>query len=135
MPTSANKDIVESKYSKYGENNMIIEGFVTDHEHTTDKTTATEGQSHAHTIPVSTENTDGTKHAEYMDCYPVDEKGNEVIELKSKPIPKFMKNNKIGIYAFWIFISFLLIFILYWIISSFIWNPLAKNSCGVSSQR
>ena len=24
MPTSANKDIVESKYSKYGENNMTL---------------------------------------------------------------------------------------------------------------
>ena len=87
MPTSANKDIVESKYSKYGENNMIIEGFVMDHEHKTDKTTATERQSHAHTIRATD---DG--HETYLDCFPVDEEGKEVMEIKAKEIPEFMKN-------------------------------------------
>ena len=62
-----------------------------------------------------------------MDCYPVDEKGNEVIEIKSKPIPEFMKNKTIGMYVFWIFISFLFIYTVYWIGAKFFFNNLAET--------
>ena len=128
MPTSANKDIVESKYSKYGENNMITEGFVTDHEHNTDSTTSQPNESHLHTIPVSSKNTDGTKHEEYMDCYPIDEKGEEVMEIKSKPIPEFMKRETIGDYIFIVFWIVLFLISLWFIINYCFTKKDAGNS-------
>ena len=129
MPTSANKDIVESKYSKYGENNMIIEGFVSDHDHTTDATTPEMNEPHSHTISLTDD-----EHGEYMDCFPADEKGEEIMAIKSKPIPEFMKNETIGIYAFWIFMSFVIIFVIYFLISIMFWNPMANSSSGASKQ-
>jgi len=135
MPTSANKDIVESKYSKYGENNMIIEGFINEHNnHETEETMPDEEKdyAHKHTIPVTKNNEDESPHEQLMDCYAVEDGDTEIIELVPKPIPKFGKNNKVGLYIMIIFIAFFVIFILYCIVTYF-WNKMnPENFSGTS---
>tara|TARA_B100000965_G_C19149891_1_gene565509 strand:+ start:80 stop:481 length:402 start_codon:yes stop_codon:yes gene_type:complete len=117
MPTSANKDIVESKYSKYGENNMIIEGMVSGHEHSTEKTTAIDGQDHSHKIKAT-----GQDHEQEMDCYEVENEQNEYIELIPKPIPSlFSADDTAGQFVMYIFMGFFIIFIMY-VIYSFFYN-------------
>jgi hypothetical protein len=119
MPTSANKDIVDSKYSKYGENNMIIEGFASGHEHSTDETDATTQGVHKHTIPAT-----GVDHAQEMDCYEVENEQNEYIELIPKPIPSlFNKDDTAGQLIMGFFIAFMIILFMY-VIVSVIWNKL-----------
>jgi hypothetical protein len=68
-----------------------------------------------------------------MDCFPVDEKGEEIMEIKSKPIPEFMKNKTIGIYGFWIFVFFIAFFFLYVIYVKLYHNPITSNSTGSNS--
>ena len=99
MPTSANKDIVDAKYSKYGtynNNNMIIEGM---------------------------ENGE-----QLMDCYAVEDGDTEIIELIPKPIPMFSTNkNNIGFYIIIIFLAFMVIFVAY-ILLIFFWNLLGVST-------
>jgi len=117
MPTSANKDIVESKYSKYGENNMIIEGMVSGHEHSTEKTKAQNGEDHSHIIKAT-----GQDHEQEMDCYEVENEQNEYIELIPKPIPGlFSADDTAGQFVMYIFMGFFIIFIMY-VIYSFFYN-------------
>lgn len=122
MPTSANKDIVESKYSKYGENNMIIEGMVSGHEHSTEETDTTNNPVHKHTIPAT-----GEDHEQEMDCYEVENEKNEYIELIPKPIPSlFNKDDTVGNWIMGFFIAFMVILVMYGIIS-IIWNKLPSG--------
>ena len=125
MPTSANKDIVESKYSKYGENDMIIEGFVSDHPHETEKVEST-NSSHKHTISTTE---DG--HEQEMDCWDIEQDKNEYIELVPKPIPNFLKDNTIGTYIGIGFLAFIIVFLAY-IIGSYVLNKFnTENSVNV----
>ena len=125
MPTSANKDIVESKYSKYGENNMIIEGMVSGHEHSTEKTKAQNGEDHSHIIKAT-----GQDHEQEMDCYEVENEQNEYIELIPKPIPSlFNKDDTAGQWVMGFFIAFMVILFMYFIIV-FIWNRLPSDHSG-----
>lgn len=117
MPTSANKDIVESKYSKYGENNMIIEGMVSGHEHSTEKTKAQNGEDHSHIIKAT-----GQDHEQEMDCYEVENEQNEYIELIPKPIPSlFNKDDTVGQWVMGFFIAFMIILFMYGIYA-FLYN-------------
>ena len=126
MPTSANKDIVDSKYSAYGENNMIIEGFVSEHEHHTEKTnveTTNNEDGHSHEIKVTEEG-----HEQHMDCHAIEDGESEWIELVPKPIPNvFNKDNKVGFYIFLVIMCLIFLAFCYGIIS-YIWNKLSPEN-------